>query len=148
MVLTADRLKASPRQSHFAVTANGKPVGIIDDGHSTFEIRGEKFVVTRVGFFEVKLTLKRGDTEILTVDQTPLRNRYSLTHGGKELIYKATNMLASKFGLFEGGKQTDSVFPGPWPNRMNGITADLPADLPLEIQMFLLQIFISSLNAD
>ncbi len=147
-MLTANRLKAGFGKLHFGVTANGEPVGTIDDGSSTFDVQGEKFFVARNGVFEITVTLKSGEKEILTAIRQPLRNYYKLTIGGKDMTYKATNMAATKFGLFEGERQTGTVSSGTWPNRTTGITADLPEELPREVQMFLLRIYIGSLLSD
>lgn len=146
-MLTAVRLKAGFGKVHFGVTANGESVGTIDDTASTFDIQGEKFSIDRKGVFEVKLTLKSGEKEIMTATQLPLQNCYKLTVGGKDLTYKATNMAATRFGLFEGKRQTGTVTPGTWLDKTNAITADLPEELPREVQMFLLRIFIDSLTS-
>ncbi len=147
-MLTADKLNAGYGNVHFGVKANGEIVGMIDDGQSSFDIQGRRFQIARTGLLEVRLTLKAGDLEIVTATQQPLRNYYSLTSGRKELTYKATNTMATKYGLFEGEKQTGTVSSGFWLNRTKGIMADFPDELPREVQMFLLAIFISALTAD
>ena len=86
--------------------------------------------------------MKSGDSIVATAKQKPLFNNFKLAHGGREWTYKATGLLATRFGLFEGDKETGSVAAGPVLHRMQGIEADLPPELPLEVRMFLIRLAI------
>jgi hypothetical protein len=132
------------RDTFFEVTASGSPIATINDTKSTFELDRQSFAIasTRLG----KVHLKCGDTLIATAVQKPLRNHYTLSLGGKEWTFKATVLLATKFGVFENETQKGAIAAGPWFNRVKDITADLPDELPRPIQMFLLSIFIGKLT--
>jgi hypothetical protein len=71
-----------------------------------------------------------------------------LLHGSwrREWTFKAMDLLATKFGLFEGGAQIGSVYAGPWVNRVQDVRAELPEKMPREVQMFLLAVFIGKLT--
>jgi hypothetical protein len=130
----------------FEVTASGSVIGTINDNRSTFELGKQSFSINRSGFIAPRLSLKSGETLIAAAVQKPFRNYHTVAFGGKEWTFKAIELLANKFGLFENETQKGTVSSGPWVSRLKDITADLPDELPPEIQMFLLSIFISKLT--
>lgn len=124
------------------VTDGGTVAGTINDTRSTMELGGRSFTFQRKGVLRPEFQLKSGDSLIATARQKPLFNHFKLAHAGKEWTYKATNILAMRFGLFEGDRETGSVAAGPLLHRMQGIEADLPEELPLEVRMFLISLAI------
>jgi hypothetical protein len=147
-------LNASKISSHgfrkddrFEVTACGTVVGTINDNDSTFELDKQCFSITRSGAFAPRFDLKSGGVLIATARQKPFRNYYTLAFGGKDWTFKAVVLLATQFGLFEDDTQRGSVSAGPPLHRLKDITADLPDELPREIQMFLLSLFVRQLTA-
>jgi len=148
-VLKANKISGAGfgKDIRFEVTASGSPIGTINDTRSTFELDSRSFSITRSGVLAPELHLKSGDTLIATATQKPLRNFYMLTVGGRDWTFKAIVLLATKFGLFEKETQIGTVSSGKYFSRAKDITADLPHELPREVQMFLLALFISKLMA-
>ncbi|MGA3185648.1 MAG: hypothetical protein ABSF22_00930 [Bryobacteraceae bacterium] len=124
----------------------GAPIGTINDTRSTFELNSQSFGITRSGFLAPQRHLKFGDTLIVTASRKPFLNHYTFPFGGKEWTFKAMVLLATKFGLFENETQRGTISAGPVIKRLSGITAELPDELPHDVQMFLLSIFISQLT--
>lgn len=122
--------------------ANGALVATINGSRSLIEIGGKTYTVGHKGFLGPERTLKDGDTALLSAKQKPFFNHYTLMHNGRTMDFKATNMLATRFGLFENGNETGSVSAGPGLHRMKGITAELPAELPPEEQAFFIYLAI------
>jgi hypothetical protein len=131
----------------FEVTASGAPVAIINDTRSTFQLDDRSFSVRGVGILRTTVELKHAETVIATLRHKPFFNHYTLEFGGRTWTFKATTMLANRFGLFENETQAGTVSSGAYFSRLKDITADLPEELPREIQLFLLSIFISQLTA-
>lgn len=130
--------------ARFEVTASGSAIGTIDAARSTFALGAQSFRITRSGILGPKFQLRSGDTVIATASQKPFRNRYTLAFGGKQWTFKAIVPTATKFGLFENERQTGSIASNPLSNRLKDITADLPDDLPREVQMFPLSLLSAS----
>lgn len=116
---------------------NGALVATINGSRSLIEIDGKNYTVAHKGFLGPERTLKDGDTALLSAKQKPFFNHYTLTHNGRAMDFKATNLLATRFGLFENGNEIGSVTAGSGLHRMKGIAVELPAELPLEVQAFL-----------
>ena|ERR1700677_4598592 len=132
--LTADYL--------YEVADGDTAIATINETRSTFDLAGQSYAVLRKGAIGPEFQLTLGEAILATARQKPLFNHFTLVHGGTEWTFKAIGMLATKFGLYDGDKQNGTVASGPWLNRMKGITADLPADLPREIQVFLILLAI------
>jgi len=127
----------------YEVSASGVPIGTINDTRSTFELDGQSFSIARQGFLGPTYQLKSGDNLIATASGKPFVNTYTLVFGGKEWTFKATTWTASKFGLFENETQTGTVSYGSF-LIVGSITADLPDELPREVQLFLLSLFVGT----
>jgi hypothetical protein len=146
-VLVANQIaKGFGKDKQFEVTASGAPMGTINDTRRWFELDNQRYQIVFSGFVSPKKELKRGDTLIATASQKMFRNIYTMAFGSAEWTFKATVLAATTFGLFENEAQVGTVTAGPRLNRFKDITADLPDELPREIQMFLLAIFIDVLN--
>jgi hypothetical protein len=135
------------RHDRFEVIDSDAAIGTIDATDSTFALGDRKFSITRSGLFAPQLRLKLGEALFATASQKPFRNHYTLGFNGREWTFKAIDLLAAKFGLFEQEVQKGSVSGGPYTNRLKDITADLPDEVPQEIQMFLLALFVIHLTA-
>jgi hypothetical protein len=131
----------------FEVAMAGAVVGILNGTRSTFELENKPFSIGASGVIQRELHLKSGSTVIATAIQKPLRNNYTVTAGGKEWVFKATNMVATEFGLFENEIRVGTISAGSFFNRLKDIKADLPDQMPREVQMFLLAMFISELTS-
>ena len=146
-MLVANQIaKGFGKDVQFEVTASGAPIGTINDTRRWFELDNQRYQIFRSGFLSPKKELKRGDTLIATASQKMFRNSYIVLFGGKERTFKATVLVATTFGLFENETQVGTVTSGSHLKRFKDLTADLPDELPREIQMFLLAIFIDALN--
>jgi hypothetical protein len=103
---------------------------------------GEKtFKITREGFFGPKYHLWHGEDLVVSVEQTPCFNRYSVAYAQQVWTLKAIGLMARKFGLYQGDKQVGSILPTHL-NPYREILIDLPVELPLEVQTFLLWVVL------
>jgi hypothetical protein len=134
------------KDSRFEVTASGSVIATINETKSTFEMEGRCFSIARSGVIGPTLHLKSGDQLIATLTGKPFVNTYILAFAGREWTFKATTLTARKFGLFENERQTGTFSPGSFFGGNKDITADLPDDLPREVQLFLLSVFIGKLT--
>jgi hypothetical protein len=130
------------------ITATGKPgrVELAAGRNQTVLLRenemsllvGEKtFKITRKGFFGPTYQLWLGEDLVVSLAQTPCFNRYSLAYSEQVWTLKAIGIMARKFGLYEGDKQVGSILPTHL-NPYRETVIDLPVDLPLEVQAFLM----------
>ena len=146
-MLTANVLpRGFGKDIQFEVTASGSTIGTINETKSTFEMDGRTFTIARSGFVGPTLHLKSGDQLVATLTGKAFVNTYTLAFGGREWTFKATSLTARKFGLFENNNQTGTFTSGSLLSGTKDITADLPNELPREIQLFLLSIFIGKLR--
>ena len=146
-MLVANRIaKGLGKDFQFEVTFSGSPIGTINNTRRWFELDNQRYQICCSGFLSPKKELKRGDTLIATASQKMFRNSYAISFGGTQWTFKATVLLATTFGLFQNETQVGAVTSGPHLNRLKDVTADLPDELPREIQMFLLAIFIDVLS--
>jgi hypothetical protein len=140
------------------ITATGKPgrVELAAGRNQTVLLRenemsllvGEKtFKITRKGFFGPKYHLWHGEDLVVSVAQTPCFNRYSVAYAQQVWTLKAIGLMARKFGLYQGDKQVGSILPTHL-NPYREILIDLPVELPLEVQTFLLWVVLWNWSAN
>jgi hypothetical protein len=140
------------------ITATGKPgrVELAAGRNQTVLLRenemsllvGEKtFKITRKGFFGPTYQLWLGEDLVVSLAQTPCFNRYSLAYSEQVWTLKAIGIMARKFGLYEGDKQVGSILPTHL-NPYREILIDLPVELPLEVQAFLLWVVLWNWSAN
>ena len=132
--------------SIYEVKEEDAVIGTINDTRYTLELGGQDYKVERRGFFGPEFRLKSGDAVVAAAKQKPMFNYYRLSYNEKEWTFKAVNMLAKKFGLFSGETQVGSAETPTLMNKLGAITADLPAELPREVRLFLLALAISAWN--
>jgi len=148
-MLTANQISTPGfgKDALFEVTGSGLPIGAINDTRGTFELNKQTLRIVRSGFLAPRYQLNCDETPLALASRKPFVNSYTLSFGDKEWTFKATVLLATSFGLFEGETRVGSISSGPFSNRLTNITADLPDALPLEVQMFLLSLFIRHLTS-
>jgi hypothetical protein len=140
------------------ITATGKPgrVELAAGRNQTVLLRenemsllvGEKtFKITRKGFVGPTYQLWLGEDLVVSLAQTPCFNRYSLAYSEQVWTLKAIGIMARKFGLYEGDKQVGSILPTHL-NPYREILIDLPVELPLEVQAFLLWVVLWNWSAN
>lgn len=138
--------KGFGKDVRFEVTFSDAPVGVINTTRRWFETDNQRYQIVRSGFLSARQELKRDGTLIATAGQQMFRNHDTLSFGGREWTFKATKLLATAFGLFDHETQVGAVTSDSTLHRLECLRADLPDELPREIQMFLLAIFIDVLN--
>jgi hypothetical protein len=140
------------------ITATGKPgrVELAAGRNQTVLLRenemsllvGEKtFKITRKGFVGPTYQLWLGEDLVVSLAQTPCFNRYSVAYAQQVWTLKAIGLMARKFGLYEGDKQVGSILPTHL-NPYREILIDLPVELPLEVQAFLLWVVLWNWSAN
>jgi hypothetical protein len=86
--------------------------------------------------------LKSGENVIATASQKPFFNHCRLVvHDRQEWTFKTVELLALKFRLFQDNTQVGTIATR-WASRLKDIRADLPDELPREVQAFLLLLLV------
>ena len=140
-------LEASPNRRFwptgtYEVSEAGKIIAKLNILGKAFDLAGSRFEVVREGFFGTKYTLKCGDAIVATVTGK------SLLYGGREWEFKSIGWLNPEFGLFGNGSQVGAITGGSFPNRLRGITINVPEDFPQAVQLFLLLIVLREWTSD
>ena len=79
---------------------------------------------------------------LVSVQQAAFVNRFRVSSGGREWELKAEGITAKRFGLFDGGARVGGITPSSSFHYTRDIAIDLPADLPLEAQVFVMWVLL------
>jgi hypothetical protein len=139
-MLTAILLKSKGfRADHiYEVSASGSPIATLNETRFTFAYNGSDYSILHKGVFTREYQLKCADADVITANGAAFRNIYTMVLDGKQWVLKARGISAQKFGLFLNDIELGSVSDG----GKKGVVADLPDELPIHIQLFLLAILI------
>jgi hypothetical protein len=143
-MLTANALKGKGFGADhlFEVLEDGGVIATLNETRFTFEHGGANYAVHREGVFAVEYTLRYGEAGLVKAAQTPLVNTYTILLDGTEWVLKAEDLLASKFGFYQGERKVGGVLAGGYFSRFKGIAAEFPAEIPMPVQLFLLLLVI------
>jgi len=137
--LSADgMIKATGSVSALQLSIDGTPIAVLDHRKLGFTLNGQACIVRRTGVIAPVYELLRDSEPLISVRQAPFVNRYTVTCGGRMWTLKAEEMLAKRFGLFDGDARVGGIAPSSRFNYTKDVTIDLPDELPLEAQVFLM----------
>jgi hypothetical protein len=134
-------IRAAGKPGRVELVADGNQTVLLRDNEMSFLLGEKAFKITRKGFFGPKYQLWFGNDLVVSLAQTPCFNRYSVAYSQQVWILKAFGLMARKFGLYQGDKQVGSILPTHL-NRYREIFIDLPVELPLEVQAFLMWVVL------
>lgn len=131
-------IKATGNVGALQLSIDGTPIGVLDHAKLGFTLDGQTYTVRRRGAFAPIYELLRDNDLLVSVRQAPFVNRYTVTCAGREWKLKAEDMSATRFGLFDGDARVGGITPASRLHYTSDVTIDLPGELPLEAQVFLM----------
>jgi hypothetical protein len=141
--LSAERMiKASGSVSALQLSIGDATIAVLDHARLGFALNGETYTIRRAGVFAPVYELLREGVALVCARQVPFVNRYMVTCAGRIWTLKAEEMLARRFGLFDGDTRVGGITPSSRFNYTRDISIDLPDELPLEAQVFLMWLML------
>ena len=135
-------IKATGKVRTLELSRDGTPIAVLDQAKLGFTLHGQTYTVRRKGVLSPVYELVRDDETLVSIRQAPFVNRYTVTTANREWTFKAEEILAKRFGLFDGDARVGSITPSSRLNYTRDITIDLPDALPLEAQVFLMWLLL------
>jgi hypothetical protein len=135
-------IKATGSISALQLSIDGTPIAVLDHATLGFTLNGEAYTIRRAGVFAPLHELLRDGVALVSARQVPFVNRYTVSSAGREWRLKAEEMLARRFGLFDGDARVGGITPSSRFNYTRDIRIDLPDELPLEAQVFLMWLLL------
>ena len=140
-------IRAAGKPDRMELVTDGNQAIFLNANAMSFQIGEKTFKITRKGFFGPKYQLWLGEDLVVSLAQTPCFNRYSVDYAQQVWTLKAIGLMARKVGLYEGDKQVGSILPTHL-NPYREILIDLPVELPLEVQAFLMWVVLWNWSAN
>lgn len=131
-------IKATGNVSALQLSIDGTPIAVLNHATLGFTLNGQTYTVRRAGVFAPVCELLRDNVALVSARQAPFVNRYTVTSAGRVWTLKAEEMLARRFGLFDGDARVGGITPSSRFNYTRDVSIDLPDELPLEAQVFLM----------
>ena len=135
-------IKATGSLSALQLSIDGTLIAVLDHARLGFTLYGEAYTIRRAGLFAPLYELLRDNAALVSVQQTPFVNRFTVTSSGRIWKLKAEEMLAKRFGLFDGDTRVGGITPSSRFNTTQDVSIDLPDALPLEAQVFLMWLLL------
>jgi hypothetical protein len=135
-------IKATGSVSALQLSIDGTPIAVLDHARLGFTLNGQTYTIRRAGVFAPLYELLRDNVALVSARQTPFVNRYTVTSAGREWRLKAEEILARRFGLFDGDARVGGITPSSRFNYTRDISIDLPDELPLEAGVFLMWLLL------
>ena len=135
-------IKASGNVDALQLSIDGTPIAVLNHAKPAFTLKGLDYTVRRSGFLSPLYELLRDNQPLATAKQAPFVNRYTVTSSGRVWTLKAEELLAKRFGLFDGDVRVGGISPASRFNYTSDITIELPAEMPLEVQVFLMWLLL------
>jgi hypothetical protein len=110
-------------------------------------ISGQVYAFRREGVLHAEYALLHGDHVLARAKKVSVFSRaFNIDLAGRPLELKALSFWSRRFGLFENESQVGSIRPASWFGRR--VVLDLPEDVPLPAQVFLLWLVLIVWPAD
>lgn len=134
-------LKAQRRKQFIDVRRGDQLVTSFDFvRRAPFSLDGQEYMAKATSLLGVSFSLYRGD-EAIVVEKTTslLANAQQIEHGGRTWLMKPARYFGKTFNvLSDGGTTIGTVAPAGFFFPLSDITVDLPDDVPLLVQVFML----------
>jgi hypothetical protein len=140
-------IKANGSISALQLSIDGTPIAVLDYARPEFTLSGRTYTIRRAGLFAPLYELLRDNAALVSARQVPFVNRYTVTSAGRMWKLKAEEILARRFGLFDGDTRVGGITPSSRINYTRDISIDLPDELPQEAQVFLMWLLLSNWGA-
>lgn len=107
----------------------------------TVEIAGTHYTIGRTGLISGSFFLKKyEDTIVSAVKSSAFSRSFVIGIGGNSYTLGAASVFSRRFVLRKGPSDVGEIRPAHWFTRK--VVAELPIDIPLEIQVFLIWLVI------
>lgn len=117
---------------------------------SPFSVDGQEYMAKATSLLGVSFSLYRGD-EVVVVEKTTslLANAQQIEHDGRTWLMKPARYFAKTFNvLSDGGTTLGVITPAKYFFPLSDITIDLPDDVPILVQVFMLWLAVKSWTTD
>jgi hypothetical protein len=135
-------IKATGSVGALQLSIDGTPIAVLDHARLGFTLNGQAYTIRRAVVFAPVYELLRDNVALVSARQVPFVNRYTVTSAGRTWRLKAEEMLAKRFGLFDGDTRVGGIAPSSRFNYTRDVSIDLPDELPLEAQVFLMWLLL------
>jgi len=144
-------LRAQRRKQFIDVSRGDQLVTSFDFARrSPFFLDGEEYMAKATSVLGLSFALFRGD-EAVVVEKTTsiLTDAQQIEHGGRTWLMKPAHYFAKTFKvLSDGGTTLGAIAPARYFFPLSDITVDLPDDVPVLVQVFMLWLAVKSWTAD
>lgn len=105
-----------------------------------FSLDGQEYLAKATSLLGVSFSLYRGDQAIVVEKTTSLlANAQQIEHDGRTWMMKPARYFGKTFNvLSDGGTTLGTIAPGGYFSPLSDITVDLPDDVPVLVQVFML----------
>ncbi len=117
---------------------------------SPFSLDGHEYMAKATSVLGVSFSLYRGD-EAVVVEKTTslLANAQQIEHDGRTWLMKPARYFGKTFHVrSDGGAQVGAITPARYFFPLSDITIDLPDDVPIVVQVFMLWLAVKSWATD
>jgi hypothetical protein len=129
-------IKASAGEGGLQLSLDGTPIAVLSPRKLAFTLNGQDYAVRRKGAFAPLYELWCGEELRVLIRQALFVNRYEVACAGRQWTLKAEEITAKQFGLYDGTTRVGGITPASKFHYLRDITIDLPAEVPLEAQVF------------
>jgi hypothetical protein len=140
-------LKVSGKRGALAIADEGRPVTTLREMQFSLTIGEQTYKITRRGLFSPTYELRRESDLVVSAQQAPFVNRFAVKYGDKVWTLKAVGLTAKKFALLHGESQVGAISPTSY-NPYRETIVDLPSEMPIEAQVFLIWIVARRWGSD
>src|ERR1700751_675252 len=102
-------IRAAGKPGRVELAAGGNQTLLLRENEMSLLVGDKTFKITRKGFFGPKYHLWLGEDLVVSVEQTPCFNPYSVAYAQQVWTLKAIGLMARKFGLYQGEKQVGGI---------------------------------------
>jgi hypothetical protein len=135
-------IKATGTVGALELSIDDTPIGVLNHAKLGFTLNGQTYVVRRKGVLAPVYELSLDDEPLASAQQAAFVNRYTVTSAGRKWTLKAEEIFAKRFGLYDGDAKVGGIIPSSRLNATRDVTIDLPDELPLEAQVFLMWLLL------
>ena len=117
---------------------------------SPFSLDGQDYIAKATSLLGVSFSLYRGD-DVVVIEKTTslLANAQQIEHDGRTWLMKPARYFGKTFNvLSDGGAVVGTIAPARFFFPLSDITVDLPDDVPIVVQVFMLWLAVKSWAAD
>jgi len=117
---------------------------------SPFSLDGQDYVAKATSLLGVSFSLYRGDDAVVIEKTTSLwANAQQIEHDGRTWLMRPARYFGKTFNvLSDGDAVVGTVAPARFFFPLSDITVDLPDDVPIVVQVFMLWLAVRSLATD